>query len=152
AVIMLDVLEHIKEDIQSLERVHALLREDGIILLTVPAYQWLYSQRDAEHHHVRRYAKPELDKKLRQAGFEPILLSYYNCCLFPIVAFVRIMSKVFPSGKMKNDVWVPGWGVNKVLQCIFQMEKYLLRRIGFPFGVSLITVCRKKEKYSAQCL
>ncbi|MCB1195859.1 class I SAM-dependent methyltransferase [bacterium] len=150
AVVMLDVLEHIKEDTKSLERVHELLRDDGIILLTVPAYQWLYSPRDAEHHHVRRYAKPELDKKLRHAGFEPVLLSYYNFCLFPIVAFVRIMSKIIPSRKMKSDVWVPVWGVNKVLRFIFQIEKYVLRITGFPFGVSLIAVCRKKGENPAQ--
>ena len=68
-IVMLDVLEHIDDDRQSLITVKNLMKDKALILITVPAYQWLWSEHDVHHQHVRRYSKLTLREKLDISGF-----------------------------------------------------------------------------------
>src|SRR5512133_2578103 len=69
AVLMLDVLEHLDDDVTCAAAVGKLLKPGGVFLLTVPAYQWLFGPHDAAHHHRRRYTRPQLRSVLTKAGF-----------------------------------------------------------------------------------
>jgi SAM-dependent methyltransferase len=69
AVTMWDVLEHTEDDVGTLERVRQALQPNGLLLLTVPAYPWLWSSHDVLHHHYRRYTSRMLRERLESSGF-----------------------------------------------------------------------------------
>src|SRR5665213_3414367 len=79
SILSINVLEHIREDEAELCRYHKLLQKrNGTVNLFVPARQEIYAPIDADFGHHRRYSKPELKRKLEQAGFEIVRLRYYN--------------------------------------------------------------------------
>ena len=142
-VLMTDVLEHIEDDAGSATVALRLLRPGGIVIATVPAYQWLYSPRDAHHHHCRRYGKQQFAELWPRAECKTELLSYYNTTLFPIAAAVRLGSKVFREHKNTGDLTLPPRWINQQLTRIMSCEVNLLGRMPMPFGLSLIAVLRK---------
>ncbi|HEX5472368.1 MAG TPA: class I SAM-dependent methyltransferase, partial [Lacipirellulaceae bacterium] len=84
-VLMTDVLEHIEDDASSAIAALRLLRPGGVLVATVPAYQWLYAPRDAHHHHFRRYGKSRFAELWQRPDAQTLLLSHYNTLLFPPV-------------------------------------------------------------------
>jgi SAM-dependent methyltransferase len=83
-VTVLDVIEHNEDDMAILRRCHRVLRPAGHIVITVPAFMWLWSNNDVVNAHVRRYAAPELAEKLGQVGFRPRRMAYNNFLIFPL--------------------------------------------------------------------
>ncbi len=148
-ITMLDVLEHIPESDTVLEEVHRVLDHNGLFLLTVPAFQFLYSPHDKSNHHVKRYGKKELCGKLKRNGFEVLRCSYFNTYLFPLEAAIRLFEKI-----INKEISVPtsknvGGGdtlTNKLLYRIFHSETKLLKNHDFPYGLSLIAVARLKDE------
>jgi hypothetical protein len=115
------------------------------MVATVPAYQWLYSPRDAAHHHFRRYSKKGFRSLWRSSTAEQLLLSHYHSLLFPAAAAVRLASKLKPAGAANGDLRVPRRIVNGMFKQLMGSEKNLLGRFPIPFGLSLIGVVRKIE-------
>ena len=68
-VVCLNVLEHIEDDVSTLADLLSILKPGGRLVLIVPAHARLYSSLDVHLRHFRRYEKPELEKKIRDAGF-----------------------------------------------------------------------------------
>jgi 2-polyprenyl-3-methyl-5-hydroxy-6-metoxy-1,4-benzoquinol methylase len=147
-VLMTDVLEHVEDDVASAKTALELLRPGGIVVATVPAYQWLYSPRDAHHHHYRRYSKRRFARLWRHTAAITVLLSYYNTCLFPAAAAVRLLSKTTRRGSNSGDLAVPPQRVNDLLARIMRSEGNLLGRVPLPFGLSLLAVVRKSANNS----
>lgn len=141
-VTALDVIEHIDNDVDSIGAIHSLLVPGGKCVFTVPAYMFLWSPHDDVNQHKRRYTLPELNEKLVQAGFTVEKISYYNTLLFPVVFLVRMLNNVLKRDGA-SDLDMPGTMVNFMLKKVFGIEKYLLRFINLPFGVSVIAVVRK---------
>lgn len=141
-VLMTDVLEHIEDDAASAERALGLLRPGGIVVATVPAYQWLYSPRDAHHHHYRRYSKRRFAALWRGPDVRPMLLSHYNTLLFPPAAAVRLVSKIAKRSK-PGDLLLPPRAINNLLARVMGSEVNALGRLPLPFGLSLVAVVRK---------
>ncbi len=143
-ILALDVLEHIEEDQRSIEAIKNLLVKDGIVLITVPAFMFLWSSHDILNHHKRRYTLKELENKLKSAGFKIERISYFNSILFlPILlyrVFGRLMNKV-----RSFDAKMPSPALNHILAGIFQLETFILRFLNLPFGVSIIAIARKKR-------
>lgn len=133
-VCMFDVLEHIEEDVATLEAVRSLLGTRGRALITVPAYRWMWSRHDEFLHHKRRYTAGELQKKARAAGLAVATLSYFNTLLFPLAAAARLLNL---EGRD-----TPPAALNGVLHWIFSAERFLAGRVALPFGVSLLAVLR----------
>ena len=142
-VTMLDVLEHIDDDRSALAAAARSLAPGGILLLTVPAFPFLWTRHDELAHHVRRYRKAELLEKVRDAGLIPEQVSYYNFFLFPLIACVRLMQKALRIRKETSDFDATPGFLNAPLTFIFGLERYLLAYTSLPFGVSLIAVVRK---------
>lgn len=142
-VLLTDVLEHVEDDAASANTAMRLLQSGGIVVATVPAYQWLYSPRDAAHQHFRRYGKEGFRSLWRGSTAEPLLLSHYNSLLFPAAATVRLASKLKPAGAANGDLRVPPRIVNGMLEQLMGSEKNLLGRFPIPFGLSLVAVVRK---------
>jgi SAM-dependent methyltransferase len=142
-VLLTDVLEHIEDDAASVRTALQLLRPGGIVVATVPAYQWLYSPRDAHHHHFRRYGKQQF-RSLWRGDAHIALLSHYNTLLFPPAAAVRLASK-FVSQYAAGDLNVPSRPLNGLLAKIMQCEANLVGRVPMPLGLSLLAVVRKQS-------
>lgn len=140
-ITLFDVLEHIEEDESALRAIKTYLRPNGLLFITVPAYQWLWTKYDDETHHKRRYSKHSLIAVLETAGYRIEKISYFNSLLFPAVALVKIVSATFSLDTAHPRI-VPASPLNSVLEKIFGLEKYLLPFLAFPFGVSIIVVAR----------
>jgi SAM-dependent methyltransferase len=145
-VLALDLIEHVDDDRSALRGLHRVLRPGGRLIVFTPAFQFLWSAQDRVSHHYRRYTAAELRAKLHEAGYTIDKLSYANTLLFPLVWAGRLALKV--SGKAdevssENDLH-PAW-MNRVLARVFSSERPMLRRVNFPFGVSLLAVAARPE-------
>jgi len=143
----LDVVEHIDDDIESLKSIRNLLKGSGKAIITVPAYMFLWSSFDEMNEHKRRYTLPELRHKLITAGFQIEKISYFNSLLFPIVYFVRKLNNLIGRDGA-SDVDMPSERVNYALKSIFGIEKYLLRFLNLPFGVSILAVVKNNTDHT----
>ena len=141
-VTLLDVLEHIKDDRATLETVHDLLAPQGCVILTVPAFPFLWGPHDEAHHHQRRYVASKLQCLLEDAGFEISMLSYCNTWLFPAAVVVRLLRRLIPGGAAGAELTLPPVPVNALLAAVFASERHLLP-IGLPFGISLVVSAKK---------
>ncbi len=139
-VVAMDVLEHIQEDYKALERLVYAVKKGGLLLITVPALECLWSSFDEEGDfpHVRRYTKKSLTDLIRSQSLQIKKLSYYNSFLFPIAYLMRKSNKSFAS----QMAGIPNWQ-NTLLRSVFSAEKYFLPRLSFPIGVSLIGIFQK---------
>jgi len=139
-ICMFDVLEHIEHDTETLVALKQLLTPNGRLLLTVPAYQWLYGAHDEFLHHKRRYTAAQLYKKIVVTGLQPVKISYFNTILFPLAVMVRLKDKLF--GKPATGTSVPPALINKFFMTLFGAERFLLKHFNLPFGVSLLCVLK----------
>lgn len=137
-VALLDVLEHVEEDSAALAGIRRVLKPGGKLLLTVPAYQWLWSQHDTAHHHFRRYTRARLIKLAAKQGYHCRAASYFNTMLFPLVATARFAEKL--GRDPGKDVDLPAMPLNRALQNVFGIERHLVGRLPLPFGVSIIAM------------
>jgi SAM-dependent methyltransferase len=144
-VTLLDVLEHIADDQAVLRAVRELLAPDGCLLLTVPAFPFLWGPHDEAHHHQRRYRAQPLRRLLEDSGFQVERLSYYNSWLFPFAAAVRLLRRWSGVGATDagTELALPPAPLNAVLATLFASERYWLARARLPFGVSLIAQARR---------
>jgi 2-polyprenyl-3-methyl-5-hydroxy-6-metoxy-1,4-benzoquinol methylase len=141
-ITLLDVIEHVDQDVDSLKAIRNCLVSGGKAVITVPAYMFLWSPFDEVNEHKRRYTLTELKTKLVQAGFTVEEITYYNTLLFPIVYIVRKLNNAFKrSGE--SDIDMPSKPMNFVLEKIFGIEVFLLKYLNLPFGVSILAVVNK---------
>jgi SAM-dependent methyltransferase len=138
----LDVIEHIDDDTASLVTIKNLLSPSGKAIITVPAYMFLWSKFDEMNEHKRRYTLRELEQKLKNAGLQVENISYFNSLLFPIIFLIRKLNNIIGRDGI-SDVDMPGYLVNQTLKRIFGLEKFLLRILKLPFGVSILAIVKK---------
>jgi SAM-dependent methyltransferase len=133
-----DVLEHIPDDHGAARELRRVTRAGGSLLVTVPAYQWLWSQHDDSHHHQRRYTLRRLRSTLTSAGWRPVLQTYFNSILLAPIALVRTVSK---DGERSDYDMAPG-PLNQALSLPMRAEAAFIARGGrLPAGVSIGMVC-----------
>ncbi|MBL4799731.1 MAG: class I SAM-dependent methyltransferase [Oleispira sp.] len=144
-ICMFDVLEHIDKDTETLTAMKNLLTKDGRILMTVPAYQWLWGAHDEFLHHKRRYSATELRQKIIASGLQSLKLSYFNTILFPLAAVIRIKDKLL-GNPTASGTSVPPHFINSFFRTLFGAERYLLKRFNLPFGVSLLCVVKAADE------
>jgi SAM-dependent methyltransferase len=146
-VTALDVLEHIPDDRAALADMVRVLRPGGTLMLTVPAYEFLWGPQDEISHHERRYVKRGLRARLRGAGVRIDRLTYFNTLLFPGIAAVRVLrpGRDGDRGEARSDFEMTNAdGVaNRVLSRVFAAEAPLVARRDLPFGVSLLALATK---------
>ena len=137
-VCLFDVLEHVEDDATALRRIRQLVRRGGSVLITVPAYGWLFGPHDRAHHHFRRYTKRALRQKLWEAGFRVTRIGYYNTLLFPAVVAERLTSMV--TNSQRHVVGLPPAWLNTILYRLFAFECMFVRHFLFPFGTSVVAI------------
>ncbi|MGL4314107.1 MAG: class I SAM-dependent methyltransferase [Sphingomonas sp.] len=142
-IAVLDVVEHIADDVAALAAMRECLAPGGKILITVPAHQWMWSAHDVVNHHQRRYSKATLRAALDKAGLAPTHFGYFNSLLFPLAAAARIAGRM--TGKDDSDDSPPAAPLNMVFERIFRLERHLVGRVPLPPGVSIITLAVPKR-------
>lgn len=138
-VCILDVLEHVEDDGGALRTIRHLLAPGGRVLVTAPAYQWMYSSHDRHHHHFRRYTSRQLGRLARASGLVPDRIGYFNTLLFPVAVARRLYSRLRPDSS-NDDSLMPGPLTNSLLRHVFLVEAVVIRRWFAPFGVSVIAI------------
>lgn len=147
-VTLLDVIEHVDDDLALLAEARRLLAPGGTVLVAVPAYTWMWGAQDVISHHRRRYTARRLRGALVGAGLAPRRTTYFNTLLFPPIAVVRILRRLRGSDGGEEEVVSdfemnrPG-RTNALLARLFGLEARLLRSLSFPFGVSVLAVARR---------
>lgn len=140
-ITLLDVIEHVDDDISVLRQAHHLLSEHGHILVTVPAFPFLWTGHDEVNHHKRRYTKSSLVTAVTSAGFEIRYLTFFNTLLFPVAVVKRMAAKILHT-KGGSDLEMPSKPVNSLLRATFELETHLVPRLTLPFGLSLLCLAR----------
>ncbi|MBI5232772.1 MAG: class I SAM-dependent methyltransferase [Deltaproteobacteria bacterium] len=143
AVISLDVIYHrgVEDDILALREFRRVLKDDGLLVLNLPAYEFLRSTHDEHVHASRRYTKKEITKKLNDAGFKIERVTYRNAVLFPVVFAVRLFKSGTRQGK--SDVEKVAGPLNFMLTKVLFFETWFLKYFDLPFGSSIFCVARK---------
>jgi SAM-dependent methyltransferase len=137
-VAVLDVVEHIEDDVAALKGMASLLKPGGKILIAVPAHQWLWSAHDVVNHHHRRYSKRSLAGAITAAGLKPRKLTYFNSLLFPLAAAARIAGRL--TGRDDSDDSPPAKPLNALFETIFRLERHAVGRVPLTPGVSIVTL------------
>lgn len=135
---LFDVLEHVDDDVAALKGIADCLAPNGKLLLTVPAFPFLWSAHDVVHHHHRRYTKKELRAVVKAAGLRLDTVSWFNSILFAPIVVARLRDKLMR--KPASPDQQPGRYVNRLLEWIFSLERHSVGRLPMPPGISLIAV------------
>jgi SAM-dependent methyltransferase len=141
-IAMLDVLEHIEDDQTVLLSLHNILRRNGKLLITVPAFPFLWSKLDEVNLHKRRYVRSTLIRLVHHAGFAVGYSTYFNALLFPFIIMIRLMNRAIARQNMIDGEEITG-RINTFLSRIFSLEIFLIPRFSLPFGVSLLIIAQK---------
>jgi SAM-dependent methyltransferase len=141
--LLLDVIEHVDDDGPALKAAHRALHPGGWVVVTVPAFPWLWSAHDVVLGHRRRYTAPQLRGAAERAGFRVIHLSYFNTILFPVVLLARIAKRLGGGGGDGHDLRRPPSPINRLLTVTFALERFVVPRRRLPFGSSLVLIARR---------
>lgn len=154
-VTALDVIEHVDADENVLRESYRVLRPNGSVLITTPAFQWLWSHNDDLNAHKRRYTAQQLHDKMVRAGFEVKRLSYNFFLVFPLAAgMIALKNVTGKSAELKShhfdddayqvDMEPVSPALNTALRRVGHVENALLGAVNLPLGTSLIALGRKK--------
>ena len=106
--VSLDVIEHLEDDLGALRELRRVVAPGGALLVTVPAYQWLWSGHDEINHHHRRYTRRSLQRVAEQAGWRQARTTYFNSLLLPVAIVLRVLDRVnTKTTESSLDLWVP---------------------------------------------
>lgn len=145
-VVASDVIEHVEDDRSALARLVSLTRPGGVLVFTVPAYEWMWSRHDEAHGHFRRYTRRRF---LALFEGQPVTIeraSYCNTALFPLMAAARVGSKVASRLARRErpvEVKPPPRVINGALAWIFGAEGAVVERMALPYGGSVVVVVRR---------
>ncbi|MGH2864499.1 MAG: class I SAM-dependent methyltransferase [Solirubrobacteraceae bacterium] len=142
--VSLDVIEHLEDDLAALRELRRTVAPDGVLLVTVPAYQWLWSGHDEINHHQRRYTRRSLQRVAEQAGWRQVRTTYFNSLLLPVAILLRGLDRFSTKTTESSlDLWVPPEPLNWLLERPLALEAAMIARGGrIPAGLSLLAVFR----------
>jgi SAM-dependent methyltransferase len=138
-VTALDVIEHVEGDGELLAELRRITKPGGTLLVSVPAFRFLWGPQDEISHHKRRYTAPELRTRLTGAGWSIRRLTYFNTLLFPPIAAVRVLRRDSGDKPLRSDFEMTKPGpANELLARVFASEAGVVARRDLPFGVSIL--------------
>ncbi len=147
-VLALDILEHLEDDRAALAELRRVMKRGGILALTVPAFQWLWSGWDEVLGHRRRYSLGEITRQISSAGLRIQKMSYIFCFIFPIAVLVRFIKGFIHrhGGEYSSDfVPLPRF-INRMLIGVIRWERSMLGRHSLPFGLSILCFAEKEAR------
>jgi SAM-dependent methyltransferase len=142
-VTCLDVIEHLDDDVGALRELLRVTVPGGALLVTVPAFQRLWSRHDEVNGHRRRYVLGSLRMALVEAGWHVVDDTYFNAVLLPPAALARVATRRL-SSRGRSDLELTPPRLNRILEAPLRLEAGLLARgMRLPAGLSLLCVCRR---------
>jgi SAM-dependent methyltransferase len=142
AVIALDVFEHLPDDEASFRECLRVLRPGGVLVLSVPAFRFLWGPHDVALHHFRRYTRSQVGERLTRNGFTIEKLTYAVFLLFPFVVLSRLADK-FRRGPAQARLPIVAPNINRILTAVQAREGQILLRRNLPWGSSVVCAARK---------
>jgi SAM-dependent methyltransferase len=139
-----DVLCHESVDpTLALRELRRCLTASGLLVLNLPAYQWMFSYHDVRVKTARRFNRAQVLRLLEDHGFTPLYTSYWNTLLFPVMALRRLL----PAGaEQESDVHPYPPAIEALFGGLLSCESALLRRgLRLPFGGSVLAVARRRD-------
>src|SRR5882724_1077787 len=139
-VTCMDVLEHIADESKTLKDLYRVLKKNGLLIITVPAFSFLWGALDIHSHHVKRYNQTQLFKTLIQSGFTVEKIFYFNYFFFLPIVLIRLFQKSFLG---KRNMWgvdpiIKNNFINNILTVLFEIDVKTALKLKPPFGVSLL--------------
>jgi SAM-dependent methyltransferase len=150
-ILLLDVIEHLKDDIAILKEAKRVLKKTGKIIITAPSLQFIWSEHDTAQGHYRRYTRHKIIDISHRAGLTISRISYFNFILSPPIILIRLLSRLKPFkklGKYDSDL---NFNIaqknllNDFLKKLFVTEILLTRYISYPIGISIFSIMHKNE-------
>ena len=147
-----DVIEHLDPEDAAVAELARVLRPGGRMLVSVPAYQWAWSDFDDQNGHHRRYTRGRAVAALERAGLEVDRSTYAFTSMFPLFALERLARKAKAGLRRQapasaaDVVAVPptsAWQ-DRILMTLGGLDRWLLRRTNLPFGSSVLLAARKR--------
>jgi dolichyl-phosphate beta-glucosyltransferase len=147
-VISLDVLEHVADQVSVLAEFKRVLKDDGLLVLAVPAFRFLWSPHDESLSHMRRYDRKDFEALAQDGGFEIQRSGFLFFTMFLPVAVVRMIRKVFvKTAKPQSDTFSnPSSKVNEWLLRLLGWEARFVLKVPWPFGTSVYIVAKHKKR------
>lgn len=147
-VITSDILEHLKNDYQALEKIFFMLKKKGVLIIHSPANPKLFSYWDKVLGHYRRYEKKKLHRLLQQIGFKVTHSSYRIFFLYPFIIIFRYINELLQRNKTKipsDFTRLPF--LNSIFLAVIKLENFLLVKniVSFPFGTSIFIIAEKEN-------
>lgn len=143
-ITILDVLEH-TDDIKTIKEINRILKTGGILIATVPAFNWLWSRWDEILHHRRRYAIASLAKLLISYKFHILKISYMYAFLLLPVLIIRMIKSFFLRQNYSSDFKFFFPYLNLFLEQLANVESFFVKKFYLPFGLSIIVVAKKND-------
>lgn len=144
-VLSMDVLYHRRvQPLPALREVHRVLRPGGVVLINVPAYNWLRSSHDEAIHTKVRFTRRQISFLLEKAGLDVARSTYWNTFLFPAAVASRVMHKFV----RREGSDLEGYResvATRLCRSALAVERLVLNRFPLPFGLSIFTVARKNS-------
>jgi ubiquinone/menaquinone biosynthesis C-methylase UbiE len=138
----MDVLEHLDDDAAALRDYIRVLEPGGRILLTTPAYQWLFSDHDRTAQHRRRYTARRLAAVARSVGLEVEHKTYMFSFLVPAAALLRRTPLRKRFGATDEATSSASPVLNAILRTLCRAELAIGRVVPIPFGLTCLAVVR----------
>ena len=156
-VSLLDTVEHCDDDIAVLRECYRVCTPGGYLVITVPAFMWLWSHNDELNAHKRRYTAGELVEKLKRVGFRIKRMTYNNFFVFPMAASLILLRR---GSRQEPELGSPHFDdksyqvemepapplLNTLLSGVTWTESQVLRRLNLPLGTSIIGIAQKPRQ------
>jgi ubiquinone/menaquinone biosynthesis C-methylase UbiE len=156
-VSLLDTVEHCDDDMAVLRECYRVCTPGGHVVITVPAFMWLWSHNDELNAHRRRYTTKELEEKLARIGFRIRRMTYNNFFVFPMAATMILLRR---GAGQEVDLGSPHFDdesyqvemepapplLNTILSGVTWTESQVLRWLNLPVGTSIICIARKPQE------
>lgn len=155
-VSLLDTVEHCEDDMAILRECFRVCTPGGHLVVTVPAFMWLWSHNDVLNDHKRRYTTQELEEKLEEVGFQSRRMTYNNFFVFPMAAPLVLLrrgadqqpelgSPHFDDESYQVEMEPAPPLLNTILSGVTWTESQALRWVNLPVGTSIISIAQKPE-------
>ncbi len=144
-VLMMDVIEHVDNDIGLIKTYLDKVPSGSIFFITVPAFQFMWSKHDVFLEHKRRYDLPLLRKTITESGLQIKQINYYYAIVFPIAGALRIFEKFQKNKPVESQLQTHSYVVNKILSlvCKWESNLFFLKRNKL-FGLTVVCVAEKR--------